>query len=358
MNIGFTYNIKHTAPSRNISAQNEAEFDSPETIVAIKKALESAGHTVFLVEADENAYRKFFALKKNIDIVFNMAEGLRGEGREAHIPAMLEMLGIPYTHSSITTQAITLDKSLTKKILHFYGINTPKFQLFRSIDEPLDPSLNFPLLAKPNSEGSSKGIFNENLVYDKIKILERIKWLKSRFRQPVLVEEFLTGREFTVSVLGNDPPKVLPIVEQNYAVFPENMHHFASYEAKWLFEDDLPNPHDAYFCQPDISDELKSKIEKICLKTWRALDIKDVCRIDLRLDDLGNPSILEVNTLPGLIANPNIISYFPVAARKAGYSFEGMVNAILESAVKRYGIKSPKRIYHALHKPLSLSKPK
>lgn len=356
MNLAFTYNVKNTVPSKNLSAQSEAEFDAPETIESIKKALESGGHSVIPIEADEGAYSKFHALKDTVGMVFTIAEGLRGHGREAQIPAMLEMLGIPYTHSDVVVQAITLDKALTKKILRADGVNTPQFQLISSSDETVNPALRFPLIVKPNSEGSSKGIFNENLVYDKVKLQERIKWLIHKFHQPVLVEEFLSGREFTVALLGN-PPKVLPIVEQNYSIFPENMPHFASYEAKWLFEDSLPDPHQAYFCPPEITKNLEEKIQKICLETWDSLGIQDVCRIDLRLDSNGNPSILEVNTIPGMMPDPNVISYFPIAARKAGYSFDGMVNAVLDAALQRYGIKQTKTV-HTIQKPLALSKSK
>lgn len=360
MNIAFTYNVKHTVPSKNLSAQSEAEFDSPQTIDAIKKALESTGHTVFPIEADENAYSKFLALKDIISIVFNIAEGIHGESRESQIPAILELLGIPYTHSGVLSQSITLDKALSKKVLSFHDIPTPKFLLIRQIDQigKIDSmDLSFPLIVKPNSEGSSKGIFNENLVYDKVRLTERIRWLLQKFREPVLVEEFLRGREFTVSMLGN-PPKILPIVEQNYAIFPENMPHFASYEAKWLFEDELPNPHDAYFCPPHIQKNLLQKIESICLKTWEILDIKDVCRIDLRLDGIGNPSVLEVNTMPGMLPDPNVVSYFPIAARKAGFTYEGIINVILDSALLRYGLKKPKSVYHHITKPLTLTKSK
>lgn len=355
MNIAFCFNLKQTTSSKNLSAQSEAEFDSPETISAIKKALESEGHNIISIEADENAYTKFKQYKNQISIVFNIAEGLRGEGREAQIPAMLEMLQIPYTHSGVLAQAITLDKALTKKILTFHEINTPKFQLVHSPKDTIHPNLSFPLLVKPNSEGSSKGIFTENLVFDTKKLTERIAWLIKTFRQPVIIEEFLSGREFTVAILGNDPPKILPIVEQNYQIFPENMPHFASYEAKWLFEDQLPNPHDAYFCPAPITSQLKEEIETICLKTWNILELRDNSRIDLRLDHEGKPSILEVNTMPGLIHNPSIVSYFPIAARKAGYTFEGMVNAILNVALIRYDIPKSKNIHPSQRKSLQIS---
>ena len=365
MTIALTYNVKHTRSSTSLTAQNEAEFDSPETVEALKKALESENHKVIKIEADDSAYSRFQTLKNEIDIVFNVSEGLRGQARESQIPAILEMLNIPYTHSGVLAQAVTLDKALTKKILTFHGISTPKFLLIRQIRQispiltQVSRELSYPLIVKPNSEGSSKGIFNKNLVFDEKKLSERIAWLLKTFKQPVLIEEFLSGREFTVSILGNSPPKVLPIVEQNFEVFPENMPHFASYEAKWLFEDELPNPHDAYFCPAPIDKNLKIKIDNICLAAWDALELKDVARIDLRLDHDGNPSILEVNTLPGLISDPNIVTYLPIAARKAGYTYETLVNTILNEALKRYGLlKSSKSHIHIAPKPLILTEEK
>lgn len=351
MNLAFTYNIRHTKASKNLSAQEQAEFDSPETIKAISDVFSANNCHVFPVEADEEAYANFKKLKNDIKIVFNFSEGLRGQSREAQIPAMLEMLAIPYTHSGVLAHAVSLDKSLTKKVLRYHGIQTPNFQLVKSIEDRIDPELRYPLIVKPNAEGSSKGIFNENLVFDKTKLLARIKWLLNNFHQPVLVEEFLRGREFTVAVLGNNAPKVLPIVEQNYNIFPENMPHFASYEAKWLFEDDLPNPHDAYFCPAPVTPKLRAEIEDVCLKVWEAIDIKDVTRIDMRLDADGHPSILELNTIPGMISDPNIVSYLPIAARKAGMSFEALVMSILHEALVRYNLaeKSGKTFAFSAH---------
>lgn len=348
MKLAFCYNVKHTGPSKNITAQKEADYDSPEVIESIKKALRSAGHSVLPIEADLQAYFQFYNCKKDIDMVFNIAEGMNGETRESQIPIILEMLNIPYTHSGSLTQAVSLDKYLTKIVLEHYSIRTPKYQLIKTIDDDLNPNLSFPLIVKPNREGSSIGIFSENLVFDKLKLLERIKWILQKFNQPVLIEEYIDGREFTVSVLGNNNPQVLPIVEQNFAIFPENMPHIASYEAKWFFEDSLPNPHDAYFCPAPISLNLKSRIEEICLFVFQILDCKDVARIDLRVDKNDEIYVLELNTLPGLIEDPNIVSYLPIAARTAGFSFEGLVNTILNEAVKRYGLIIPKKNYHSI----------
>ncbi|OGG02612.1 hypothetical protein A2W14_06170 [Candidatus Gottesmanbacteria bacterium RBG_16_37_8] len=348
MNLAFCFNIKHTNPSKNLSAQKEADFDSPFVINSIFSALKSGGHQVLKIEADNQAYFSFFKNSKKLDIVFNIAECFRGESREAQIPNILEMLNIPFTHSGPLTHSISLDKTLTKIVLSHYGIPTPKYRLIKNIDQLSDEGLNYPLIVKPNCEGSSIGIFNENLVYSKLNLLERVKWLQHQFKQSVLIEEFIDGREFTVSVLGNNPPKVLPIVEQNFEIFLENMPRFASYEAKWFFEDNLPDATKAYHCPAPLTKNLQKKIEEISLKVFSVLNCKDVIRIDYRMDKNENIYLLEVNSLPGLNPNINEVSYLPIAARTAGFSFEGLVNTILNEAVIRYGIIPKKKIYHLL----------
>lgn len=359
MNLALSYNVKHSTPSRSLNSQQEAEFDSPETILAIKKALETSGHTVIEIEADKEAYSNFQKNKDKIDLVFNIAEGLHGQIREAQIPATLETLGIPYTHSGALSHAISLDKALTKKVLSYHRIETPNFQLITNPDTPLLSHLRFPLIIKPNAEGSSKGIFNENLVFGNDKLKERVTWLLKNFGQSVIIEEYLSGREFTVAILGNRPPQVLPIIEQRYDIFPENMPHFTSYEAKWLFEDQLPDPHDAYYCPAPLDKKLKEKVEKISLAAWHALDIKDVARIDMRLNNAGNPSILEVNTLPGMIPDPDVVTYLPIAARAAGISFDRLVNIIVEEAARRYELQiSPPNRPETKQKHLHLLKSK
>ena len=165
MNIAFTYNVRHYDVLKNgRKAEEEAEFDSPQTIRDIKKNLESLGHKVFLVEAGKNAYLKFKKLKPKISLVFNYAEGTHGRDREAQIPAMLEMLEIPYTGGSPLSYAIGLNKVKTKEILAYHGILTPKWQVFKIGKEKLEKKLRFPLIVKPQSEGSSKGLFARNLV--------------------------------------------------------------------------------------------------------------------------------------------------------------------------------------------------
>lgn len=343
MNIAFTYNVRHTQPSMdNEQAMIEAEFDEPSTIKAIHDAIIANGHACIDIEANEEAYGKLKKLKGKIDLVFNIAEGLRGEIREAQIPAMLEMLGIPYTYSGALTHAINLDKSLTKKIWQHHGLATPGFVEIGQKDKPYVEGLRYPVIVKPNSEGSSKGIFNDCLIEEPSKLPAKIREIRKRFGNGVLVEEFLPGREFTVSVMGNPGVGkgvyILPIVEQNYDVVPNQYHKFASYEVKWLFEDKLPDSSVAYICPAKLDVKLKKAITDLCIRAFTVLNCRDLARIDLRLDADGNPSLLELNTLPGMIPDPNLVSYYPVASRAFGRNFTQMVGSIITHARERMGI--------------------
>ena len=338
MKIAFVFNVRHTKPSLDAEAQAEAEFDEPETVDAIHDAIVANGYECIDIEADENAYVKLKKLKGNIDLVFNIAEGLRGEIREAQIPAILEFLGIPYTHSGALADAITLDKSLTKKIWQFHGLPTPKFVEIGLKEKLFVEGLTFPVIVKPNAEGSSKGVFNDNLVEEPQELIKKIRQLRKNYGNGVLVEEFLPGREFTVAVLGNSNPYILPIVEQNFDVFPPNMRKFSSYEAKWFFEDTLPDPSVAYICPAKISSSLEKIITQLCIRAFTVLNCRDIARIDLRLDAKGKPSLLEINTLPGMMPGTDVVSYYPVAARAAGWDFNRMIGQIITHARERLGI--------------------
>ncbi|MEK7166049.1 MAG: ATP-grasp domain-containing protein [Patescibacteria group bacterium] len=339
MNVALCFNIKRNHPSTDPALQKDAEFDSPETIVAITNALRSGNHNVTEIEADENVYIKLKELRNSIDIVFNIAEGIYGDAREAQVPTICDILQIPYTHSSTLTCAIQLDKAFTKKILIYHSIPTPKFQLFSNPNETLDKELKFPLFLKPNSQGSSMGIRNENLVENVQQLKKRISWEFKEYRNQVLVEEYLPGREFTVSLLGN-PPTILPIIEQRLDHLPKGYAPFSSYDVKWLWEDTLVDKTQAYDCPARLSPQLQNSIESICSSTFHILGIRDIARVDVRLDKDGNPYILEINALPGLMPDIMGISYFPISAQAAGYSYNQTILKILDVAAKRLGIIS------------------
>lgn len=316
-------------------ADTYAEWDSEETIQAVKAALEKH-HSVSLIEANEHAYLHFLQVKP--EIVFNIAEGFAGASREAQIPAMLEMLRIPYTGSDPLTLALCLDKSRTKEILSYYNIPTPKFYVAHSLADLSSHSLSFPLIVKPLFEGSSKGIFNSSVVFSEKELQSQVEFVFSEYAQPALVEEFLNGREFTVALLGNVPSvRVLPIVEMRFDSLPKNVNPIYSYEAKWIW-DTVDNPIDVHECPARIDERLQQAIEEVCRKSFEVLRCRDWCRIDIRLDANGVPNVLELNPLPGILPNPEEHSCFPLAARTAGMDYDTMINSVLEEAIKRYGM--------------------
>ncbi|MGC9515913.1 D-alanine--D-alanine ligase family protein [Methanocrinis sp.] len=334
MKVALTCNTLPSNYSRESGDDTFAEFDAPSTVQAIRKALLNRCDEVVIVEADEDAYEML--RRGNFEFAFNIAEGIRGEAREAQIPAMLEMLGIPYSGSGVTTLAITLDKRRTKEVLEANGIRTPRFQLLSRADE-LRSDLQFPLFLKPNGEGSSRGITAKSLVSSKEELEEVASEMAATYRQPVLVEEYLTGREFTVGLLGNSPPEVLPIVEVGFEGLPEGAPKFDCYEVKWIY-DSLDTGYDTTACPAELDDDLRSRIEKAATRTFEALEVRDLCRLDLRLDNQGEPSVFDVNALPGLIPDPRENSRFPKAAYAAGYSYEELIGKVFNAALAREGI--------------------
>jgi D-alanine-D-alanine ligase len=334
MNVGFCFNLKK--PSADSSSDDlYAEWDDEETIEAVRSAL-SRRHRVIPVEANEEAFEKFRKLRP--DIVFNMAEGLYGPSRESQIPAILEMLRIPYTGSDPLTLALCLDKSLAKQVLSYRRIPTAPFVVVHDLKKKQEfPS--FPLMVKPLAEGSSKGIGNKALVRTSKELKEQISTVLTTYRQPALVEKYLPGREFTVALLGNGAGlQVLPIVEIQFDQLPASINPIYSFEAKWIW-DTVEKPLEIFACPAKVSPRLKKRIEAVCQAAFWALRCLDWCRIDIRLDDAGEPNVLELNPLPGILPNPDANSCFPKAARTAGLSYEDLINRVLEIACQRVGLK-------------------
>lgn len=350
LNVALTFNVKPESetfqeivpPNSNKpeelqkkSVDTFAEWDTWDTINAVKGAIECF-HSVNMIEADNNAYMKFTEMKP--DIVFNIAEGFNGVSREAQIPAILDMLGIPYTGSDPLTLATCLDKARTKEILSYHKIPNARFIIAESPAMVNGLAMKFPLMVKPVSEGSGKGIFSTSFVENKKELLREVERITFEYGQPALVEEFLPGREFTAAVMGNGADAVvLPIVEINYKDFPEDFIPIYSYEAKWIL-DTKENPLDVFDCPAKITSELEEAIKSNVLRTYNVLHCRDWSRIDIRLDDRGVPNIIEVNPLPGILPNPEENSCYPKAARTAGISYKDMINKVLFAAAKRYNL--------------------
>jgi D-alanine-D-alanine ligase len=328
----------------NRSNDTYAEWDTLETINAVRAALAEI-HDVTLVEADERVFERLRSQRP--DIVFNIAEGLYGVSREAQIPAMMELLQIPYTGSDPLTLAVCLDKSRAKEILAYHHIPTARFSVVSRVSEIPKVALPFPLMVKPLHEGSSKGIYNSSLVSNTDELAREITTVLETYNEPALVEEYLEGREFTVAMLGNgDHVNVLPIIEIKFDSLPKHVAPIYSYEAKWIW-DTIDQPLDIYDCPAKLPERLQIQIETICRKAYSILRCRDWCRIDIRLDHAGTPHILELNPLPGILPNPNDNSCFPKAARTAGISYQQLIQTVLALAAHRCGIAVVEQSLHS-----------
>jgi len=312
-----------------------AEWDTEDTILAVKAALEER-HVVTMIEANEEVFQKLLQVQP--EIVFNIAEGLRGASREAQVPAMLEMLGIPYTGSDPVTLGICLDKSRAKEILAYHNIPTPAFHVIFSLDQLTTCTVPFPAMVKPLHEGSSKGVLDSSIVRTPDELRTQVGRVLDDYDEPALVEKFLGGREFTVALLGNGRSlRVLPIIELLLDRLPPGANPIYSYEAKWVW-DQSDHPIEMYECPARIEPALERQIRDTCIRAFEVLRCRDWCRIDVRLDEVGIPNIMELNPLPGILPNPDDHSAFPMAARTAGFSYNAMLNTVLDEAIQRYGL--------------------
>jgi D-alanine-D-alanine ligase len=332
------------------AADEFAEWDSPETIDAVARALSALGEVVPL-EATEEFPERLRAERPAI--VFNIAEGLHGVNREAHVPAICEFLAVPYSGSDPFTLSLCLDKARTKEVLSFHGVPTAPFVLVESMDgwpelrrrviggsaigNERGP-LSLPLFVKPVHEGSSKGITERNLCRTAAELERQVAFLLERYDQPVLVEEYLPGAEFTCAILGNGADaRVLPIVAMRFDSLPDGALPVYGFEAKWLW-DRPENPLDVFECPARIPDSLRREIERVVLRAYRVLGCRDWARIDVRLDAAGRPNVIEVNPLPGILPNPEDNSCFPKAARAAGLAYDELLQSCVLLAAERQSV--------------------
>jgi D-alanine-D-alanine ligase len=314
-----------------------AEWDAPETVVAVADALSALG-TVIPLEADETFPQR--AAAERPDIVFNMAEGLRGPNREAHVPAILEFLGIPCSGSDPFTLSLCLDKGRTKEALQYAGIPTAPFARIETREQLHAVERRaFPMFVKPVHEGSSKGITVRSVCNDASELREQVAFLLDRYRQPVLVESYLPGDEFTCALLGNgDDTAVLPLVGMRFDSLPPGAPPIYGFEAKWLW-DTRQAPIQVFECPARVDEGLLEVIERMALRTYQVLGCRDWARIDIRLDGRGMPNVLEVNPLPGILPDPADHSCFPLAARVAGIGYEELIQRCLLLAAGRHGVR-------------------
>jgi len=262
--------------------------------------------------------------------VFNLSTGIRGESRQSQVPAILEMLGIPYVGSGVLAHSLALNKAFAKKILKFHKVPTAYFQEFYTGEEELDPNLKFPVIVKPACEGSGFGIHRNSLVNSEKDLYKKVKELLKTYQPPALVEEYIDGREYTVGIIGNGKSKtVLPIVEINFDMVTEEYDKFNTFESKHG-----RGGQKQIICPAKLSEGQKKIIEKSALMAFEALKCRDFARVDIRVKD-NTAYVLEINSLPGLQRG---YSDFPLMAKTAGMSYEDLILKILDVAMKRYKI--------------------
>ncbi len=323
MRVGLTYDLKDDYLALGFAEHEVAEFDSRETIDALAGALTGLGYEVERI-GHVRALAARLVAGWRCDLVFHVAEGVAGYGRESQVPALLEAYEIPYTFSDPLVCALTLHKGMAKHVARGCGVPTPAFELVTSAADAAAVSLPLPLFAKPVAEGSSKGVTEKSLVTSKAALVAVCSELLEQYRQPVLVEEYLSGREFTVGILGTgDSARALGTLE---VVLLEGADlGVYSYRNKTQWE----NIVEYVLLEPG---PLRSDVEDVALATWRCLGCRDAGRVDIRLDGAGRPQMLEVNPLAGL--QPGY-SDLPNMAEMAGMSYGALIGEIVRCASAR-----------------------
>lgn len=322
--VGLTYDLKTDYEFKAGDPPDaNAEFDHPTTVDVIAKAIESAGVKVKKIGNVASLLDKIDNL--GVDIVFNISEGISGRNRESQVPVLLEMAGIPFVGADALTLGLTLDKVMAKKIFIAEKIPTPKFFEVKSVDELLNSDhCKFPLIVKPRFEGSSKGLSENSRVENKEELKKQVEYIITTYKQPALIEEFISGQEFTVAIVGNDQPEVMPIVQikiDGRLQLNDKFYTFARITSDRL----------EYICPARIPQDLKKKLTDLALRTYRAVECRDFGRVDFRVDAEGNPYVLEINPLPSLSTE----DVFMLLAKNIGITYEEMIAKILNSAIKR-----------------------
>ncbi len=361
MRIAVLANLKKNAPTwEGMTPDQWDDLDSPKTTDALVRALEANGHEAAFFEASIlppfNLIEKLQAYKP--DLCFNIAESHFGNGRESQIPAVLEMLRIPYTASQVLTLALALDKPMTKRILMYHGLPTPEFQVFERVDDPIDADLlndagelRFPMFIKPSREGTGMGVSAASIVTSVAQLRGQLAEHLRRYNQPILCERYIRGREVTLGLIGNlklpaarrvneriasaELPEELtffPPLEVNTSAYPDSEADLYTNRMKVELAEDFH-----YFCPAPLEPALHERLKWLTAAVFRVLGCYEVSRVDFRLDADNNnePYILEINPLPGL--NPGY-SDLCIEANAAGWTYEQLIGTIVELAAERYGL--------------------
>ncbi len=327
--VGVTYNLKHADRPSGKAPDDQAEFDSMDTVLAIEAALKRRGLHTVLLEADDALPQKLSYERP--DIVFNIAEGSIGRAREAQVPALLNLLQIPYTGSDETALCLALDKALAKRLLATYRVPTPRWRVF-SPGEPIRTSgLRYPVIVKPNAEGSSKGIPDLCVAEDAAQLKTLVQKNFDLYGGDVLAEQFVHGREFTVGLLGNgSSAAVFPPMEIIYHDSPIKGFNVYNYTVKQAY-----TKYVSYRCPAEITLGLEKELVSLSKKIFLALNCRDFARVDFRTDEAGKVYFIEINPLPGLAPH---YSDYPMLAEFCGVQHEDLVYSVLRAGAARAGL--------------------
>jgi D-alanine-D-alanine ligase len=338
MDIGIAFDLRSDFPADPDGPEDRLEeYDKETTIDSIQKALERNGHRVRRLGGGRRFIESVLAQRP--ELVFNISEGVGTRSREAHVPAVCEMLGIPFTHSDPLTLAVCLDKPLTKRVIASFGIATPEFAVVEKIDDLRSgtetyrniEAMRLPLFVKPACEGSSMGVRNTSRVESFAALEHEVARCLRDYREPVLVEAFLPGTEYTVGVVGNRNSRVDIIGVMEIAPRRGSTGSFVyGLETKRDFDNQV-----VYHCPPSGPQALTQMVEHVARSAFIALGCRDVARFDIRVDRDGRPSFLEVNPLPGLSPESSDIV---ILAREMGWTYESFIDRVVTEARVRYGL--------------------
>lgn len=330
--IGLTYDLKEDWKKNPDDPQDaSAELDTMKTVDSIVEALEAGGNRVKKVGNVNRLLKELDDL--DVDIVFNIAEGHYGRNRESQIPLLLELRGIPFVGADALTLGVTLDKILAKKCFIADGIPTPRyFNATLSDDLRALNTIGYPLIVKCRYEGSSKGLSKDSKVNDFENLKKQVERVNTVYKQSAIVEEFIKGTEFTVGVLGNEHPEAMPVVQVKLEGKLELGDDFYTFSR--LLRPELVE----YVCPCKISKSLDKQLKDLAIRAYQSVDCRDFGRVDFRVDEKGNPYVLEINPLPCLSKE----DVFYIAPKAMGTTYEAMINRILHYGMERHGLTNGK----------------
>lgn len=318
-NVALVYTKMNALDEKGKKKDPHGAVQMDATVKAIEDAIKFNGHKVTMIPASIHMLSEIEKIG-GIDLIFNACTGINNKREQANVVAMLEVLGIPFVGSSLSTQIVGLHKALSKRVFRSVGVPTANFQVFHNGKEILDKSLKFPLMVKPEHEGSSLGITSDSVVFNDDELYDRVNYTIKEFAQSALVEEFVTGREFTIGVLGTEDPQVLPIIEILY----DNEDGFYTVDIK-------AQDQAGQVCPANLSEEKTEELAEYALRAYKALGCSELARLDVRMDKYENPYFIEINTLPGM---QPVYSDFPKMAKAAGYNYNELIEELIQEALK------------------------